>query len=665
MRGSNWNSGEITKKSSDRTHHPGNITPLEARPALAQNGQPDYQSQTNGLYVSTITDRGQKMEREKRADVVIIGGGIAGLSAATAAAWSGKSVLLIEKSPLLGGTARYANGSIWVPNNHLANKKGIFHSPENELDFLLSECWPNYQHSLDLRGVDPNEFHRTKTYIDQASKVIRDLDTSGVLKFTQLEKIFRAFFFSKADSETAVTRALADLDFELTPREISSAAVASWDYKWNNPYNITPYGKHIWANFDLRVTAKYFGRSIRQHWRNIFNQFFSIRSFSSLVDQLVKLPTKFWGMGHGLTLSEKLHRHLKKTDVEILLEHDCVGIEVQGKTVVAVLLNEVGSSETIRCAVGQAAIFGTGCFTQRLICGEHPSKLPIKSTCVAETSDGSALKLFDDLDVKIETTPKPLLSQTVFQLAQKGSGVSHEPVFFLYGDSFFVVDRCGKRLMNEKLNYHERASYHLEDPDKEFLFLVCDKRFVERAWGFGISLPFDQSLLLESDNFFDLRDKVDKVFEREAVEFRLSDEFPDNLLHTLHRFNQYASQGHDPEYGRGSNAYDVLGFPKPDRDHKSPSRSMEPLRGDKFYLCIYSLSAFSTHGGLACDQHSRVLRKNDVPWENLYSVGSSSASFLNGHYPAHGLSIGSSLVFGYLAGLHATNNLPKLDNTEK
>ena len=598
-----------------------------------------------------------------RADVVIVGGGIAGLSAATAAAWSGKSVLLIEKSASLGGTARYANGSIWVPNNHLASEKGIFHPPESDLDFLLSECWPEFQRSLELRGVDPNEFHRTKTYIDKASKVVRDLDISGVLNFTQLEKIFAAFFFSKVDSEAAATAALAHHHVALSPEKIRHAATASWDYKWDNPHNISPYGKHIWASFDLRATAKYFGIGLRKHWRDILRNFISIRSFSSLADQFVKLPTKFWGMGHGLILSEKLHRHLKKNkNVEILLEHDCVGVEVQDQRVTTVLLNAVGSSKTIRCEVGQAAIFGSGCFTQRLICGERPSDVPIRSTCVAGTSDGSALTIFKDLDVKIDAIPKPLLTQGVFQLTQKGFGVSREPVFFLYGDSFFVVDRYGKRLMNEKLNYHERASFHLQDPDKEFLFLICDKRFVERGWGFGIGLPFDRSFILESDSFSNLQAKVDKVFEDEAVAFRLSENFSDNVLQTLHNFNQYAHQGHDPEYGRGANAYDVLGFPKPDSDHKSPSRTMEPLKGEKFYLCIYNLSAFSTHGGLKCDQHSRVLRKNDAPWENLYSAGSCSASFLNGCYPAHGLSIGSSLVFGYLAGLHATNNLCRLDS---
>lgn len=596
-----------------------------------------------------------------KADVVIVGGGIAGLSAATAAAWSGKSVLLIEKSASLGGTARYANGSLWIPNNHLAHQKGIFHPPESDLDFVLSECWPGFQRSAEFRGVDPNEFHKTKTYIDMASKVVRDFDACGILNFTQLEKIFNTFFFSKVDSEAAATVALSNQHVALSPEIVCHAAAASWDYKWDNPYNIVPYGKHIWAGFDIRATAKYFGKGLKQHWRNILKSFFSIRSFSSLSDQLVKLPTKFWGMGHGLILSEKLHRHLKKTHVEVLLEHDCVGVEVQERRVTAVLLNAAGRSETIRCEVGHAAIFASGCFTQQVISGERQIEAPIRSTCVADTSDGSALKLFRDIDVRVDVTPKPLLAQTVFQLAQQGSGVSREPVFFLYGDSFFVVDRYGKRLMNEKLNYHERASFHLHDPDKEFLFLICDRRFVERSWGFGISLPFDRSLILEGTSFSELQDKVDKVFEDEEVEFRLSEKFSDNLLQTLQSFNQYAREGHDPEYGRGTNAYDVLGFPKPDRDHKSPSRTMEPLIGEKFYLCIYSLSAFTTHGGLVCDKNSRVLRKNDEPWENLYSAGASSASFLNGCYPAHGLSIGNSLVFGYLAGLHATNNLHRLD----
>jgi len=89
----------------------------------------------------------------RKVDVLVIGAGVAGLSAATAAAWSGKSVILIEKSDTIGGTTCVANGSIWIPNNELAVASGIECDNENEVRFILSECWDCFEKDREWCGV--------------------------------------------------------------------------------------------------------------------------------------------------------------------------------------------------------------------------------------------------------------------------------------------------------------------------------------------------------------------------------------------------------------------------------------------------------------------------------------------------------------------------------
>ena len=51
------------------------------------------------------------------ADIVVVGGGGGGLPAALFARWLGNEVVLLEKAPELGGTARKAAFWYWVPNN--------------------------------------------------------------------------------------------------------------------------------------------------------------------------------------------------------------------------------------------------------------------------------------------------------------------------------------------------------------------------------------------------------------------------------------------------------------------------------------------------------------------------------------------------------------------
>src|SRR3954463_1611246 len=59
------------------------------------------------------------------ADIVVVGGGGGGLPAALFARWLGDEVVLLEKAPQLGGTARKAAFWYWVPNNRPMREAGI------------------------------------------------------------------------------------------------------------------------------------------------------------------------------------------------------------------------------------------------------------------------------------------------------------------------------------------------------------------------------------------------------------------------------------------------------------------------------------------------------------------------------------------------------------
>ena len=231
----------------------------------------------------------------KNVDVLVVGAGVAGLSAATAAAWSGKSVVLIEKSDTIGGTASLANGSIWIPNNDLAASKGIEYDNENEVRFILSECWDCFANDEKWHGVSEATFKRASRYVSAGHRVVRDITNERVQTFTQLDKVFKKYFFSANDSVDCAKEALNPKK-TVTDDELRYAASSSWDYHWQNEFNATPYGKHIWATIDLLATTMFFYRGLRKHFWHIVKNMASIRSVSSIVDQAPKLITKFWGV---------------------------------------------------------------------------------------------------------------------------------------------------------------------------------------------------------------------------------------------------------------------------------------------------------------------------------------------------------------------------------
>src|SRR5262245_43740631 len=53
----------------------------------------------------------------RQVDLLILGGGAGGMTAALVGAILGVDVVLAEKTPLVGGTSARSAGSLWVPNS--------------------------------------------------------------------------------------------------------------------------------------------------------------------------------------------------------------------------------------------------------------------------------------------------------------------------------------------------------------------------------------------------------------------------------------------------------------------------------------------------------------------------------------------------------------------
>ena len=104
--------------------------------------------------VKTVTEPGREVPVAGQADVVVIGGGLAGVSAALAAARCGAKVILLEKSIVLGGLATLGHVCIYLPLDDGAGHK-IYGGQAEELLRVcirygyddLPDCWrggPDY-----------------------------------------------------------------------------------------------------------------------------------------------------------------------------------------------------------------------------------------------------------------------------------------------------------------------------------------------------------------------------------------------------------------------------------------------------------------------------------------------------------------------------------------
>ena len=109
-------------------------------------------------------------------DVVVLGSGAAGLTAALSAHGHGASVLVLEKAEHLGGTSAWSGGMIWIPNNPLMRQAGINDSREQALTYLRS-----LSHDL-----IPDEL--AESYVDYGPEMVTWLMANTPVEFVMVEE---------------------------------------------------------------------------------------------------------------------------------------------------------------------------------------------------------------------------------------------------------------------------------------------------------------------------------------------------------------------------------------------------------------------------------------------------------------------------------------------
>jgi 3-oxosteroid 1-dehydrogenase len=114
------------------------------------------------------------------ADIAVVGGGGGGLPAALFARWLGNHVVLLEKAPELGGTARKAAFWYWVPNNAAMRDLGIADREEDFLRYVARLSRPHhYDPDGPTLGLSEWEFALCRAIYESASpaaELLRERD---------------------------------------------------------------------------------------------------------------------------------------------------------------------------------------------------------------------------------------------------------------------------------------------------------------------------------------------------------------------------------------------------------------------------------------------------------------------------------------------------------
>ena len=106
-----------------------------------------------------------------RTDLVILGSGAGGLTAALTASLNGLRAIVLEHSDRVGGTSARSSGTVWVPGNHYLRAHGIRDDRERAARYLAS-----------LVG-ERGERAMWQAFLDQAPPMLADLENRAGIGF--------------------------------------------------------------------------------------------------------------------------------------------------------------------------------------------------------------------------------------------------------------------------------------------------------------------------------------------------------------------------------------------------------------------------------------------------------------------------------------------------
>ena len=123
-------------------------------------------------------------EFDAEADVVVVGGGGGGLPTALFARWQGDDVVLLEKAPELGGTAKKAAFWYWVPNNEPMRAAGLTDDKDDFLRYVARLSRPTrYDPTSPTLGLTDWEYAMATAIHDSASSAAELLAERGALPY--------------------------------------------------------------------------------------------------------------------------------------------------------------------------------------------------------------------------------------------------------------------------------------------------------------------------------------------------------------------------------------------------------------------------------------------------------------------------------------------------
>ncbi|MCG8927010.1 3-oxosteroid 1-dehydrogenase [Lentzea sp. CC55] len=531
-------------------------------------------------------------------DVVVVGAGAAGMTAALTAAKRGLSCVVLEKAPTYGGSAARSGAGIWIPNNEVILAAGVPDTPAKAAQYLAA-----------VVGDVP--MARQQAYLAHGPRMISFVMRNSPLRFRHMDGY--SDYYPELPGGIAEGRSIEP---EMIDGRILGAELANL----NAPYLATPAGMVIYgADYKWLALA-------------LVNAKGAATAAAALARGAAAALAGQKPLTMGQALAGGLRAGLVRAGVPVWLNTGLLDLVVENGAVRGV----VTSRGVVRARRG--VIMGSGGFEHNAAMRAQYQRQPIGTQwtvgAAENTGDGhlageragAALGLMDDAwwGPVIPTPGSPY-----FCLAERT----------LPGG--LMINAAGRRFVNEAAPYSDvvHVMYDKNPADPCIpAWLVVDQNYRNRYLFADVApalpLPdgwYRSGAVVRSSSLDGLASAIGVPGAA--------------LKATVSRFNTQALTGRDTDFRRGDSAYDHY-YTDP---AVVPNSCLAPLWLAPYYAFKIVPGDLGTKGGLVTDARARVLRPDGSVIPGLYAAGNVSSAVMGRSYAGAGSTIGPAMTFGFIA----------------
>jgi len=557
----------------------------------------------------------QEIQDGERFDIVVVGAGGAGMSAALFGALQGAKVLLLERTEYVGGSTAFSAGTTWIPCSHHAAEVGVYDDSRDKAGGYL-----------DLAVGERSSSELRRAFLENGPKAVRVIEEGTSVRYRA--RPLHPDYISDLEGSTLRGRALEPLPFD--------GRLLGERFRLVRPPipEFTVLGGMMIDRDDvghlLKLTRSLasFRHSLRLLARHAMDRLRHPRG-----TRLV--------MGNALIAS--LLHSLDARGVPVLTECQLERLERGADGIEALEVTQKGVRR--RITVSGGVVLASGGFNRHaerrraLLPGSDPQWCP-----GAPGHTGQAHDLAEAVGACYGT---PGLSHAFWapvSIRKRADGSTATFPHFILDrgkPGMITVDRTGRRFLNESTSYH-LFGIAMREAGVAPAYLVTDAEGL-RKYGLGMVRPGGKGLKpFLADGYLTEGATLAELAGRLGIDAA-------GLQESVRRMNEYARTGIDPDYRRGTTDYQRVNGDAA----QQPNPNLGPIGTAPFYAVRLYPGDIGAATGFATDTHARVLDKDGAPIGGLYAVGNDMHSIMGGTYPGPGITLGPGLTFAYLAVQHA------------